>query len=757
MKKTFKIVAIAASSLIALLLIAVLVIAVVFNPNDYRGDIERLVNDATGRNLSINDDIELSLFPWIGISTGKVTLDNAAGFGDVKFASIDRAEVKLRLLPLLSRQVEASTVVLHGLQLDLTVADDGTTNWMDLVAEPEGDQRVEATDKQADVASTSASSGKPSAGAGLASLMVDGVQVKDARVTYVDHTSDVRYAIKQLNLQTGPLSLNAPLDVMLSSQFKASEPAINGQIELRAMIKADLGNERYQFDDLTFNATLNGDELPGGQAEIQITSDIALDMPQQTVALSSLKLSGYGLDLSGELNIEQLQSEPTLQGRFSLAEFNPQAVLPAMGVELPKTTDANALSRMQLAFVLSGSMQQYKLEQLVLLLDESRIEGALQLAVSDAPLPAVQYELRIDQLDLDRYLPPVVDEAIAPVVSAVSPAKGASADRVTVATPGGAVAAASTLPMQTLRELDLEGGLNIDQLKLSGLSMSALKTKMHAAQGIIRLHPISAQLYQGEYRGDLKLDARGAQPKISLNESMQNIHVGPLLKDYMDEDKVSGVGSITAKLTAVGETQAAITQSLNGTATIAFADGAIKDFNIVQMVSEAEAKYKKRPVPPASAEMRNTDFAALNASLKIKNGVVSNSDLSIKSPFLRVGGDGQVNLVNESIDYLATIVLSKTKEGQGGKALDDLRGVKLPLRVGGTFSAPTFKPELSDALKALAKEALAKEKAKLKAKAQEKLDKMKADERAALEEKLAAEKARLERKAKEKLKELFGR
>ncbi len=756
MKKILKLIGIIISSLVALLLVAVLAIPVLFNPNDYRAEIEQLVSDATGRDLSINDDIELSLFPWIGITTGHVTLANAAAFGAGQFASIDRAEVKLRLLPLLSQQIEARTVILHGLRLDLTVADNGVTNWADLA----GGQSQASSAQQTVRPVTRPSSAVTApdvqfSEAGFALLAIGGVQVKDAQVNYVDHASDVRYAISQLTLETGPLALNRPVDVFLSSQFEASQPAIAGQIEFRTTIVVDHANERYRFASTTLNATLNGSDLPAGQAVVTFASDIALDMVQQTAAFSSLKLAGYGFDLSGELNLEQLLTELVFDGNFHLAEFNPKTVLSTLGIELPPTADASVLSRLQLTFVVEGSLAQYQLNQLVLMLDESRIEGALQLEMSDAPLPAVRYDLTIDQLDLDRYLPPAADEPAGGVVGTRS--STATSGAAPVVTPAIASVAASTLPLETLRALDLDGNLNIDRLKVSGLQLSALQTKVHAADGVIRMHPFNAQLYQGEYRGEMQLDVRGDKPKISLNESMTQIHIRPLLKDYMGEEKVGGVGSMQMALTAEGDTEAAIIKSLNGTASIVFVDGAIKGFNIVQMVSEAKAKLKGRSVSPASAERHETDFSELSASFKIKNGVVNNRDLAIKSPFLRVGGDGQVDLANETINYLATIVLSKTKEGQGGKGLDELRGLKLPLRVTGSFAEPRFKLELGNALKAQAKALLTKEKAKLKAKTKAKLEQLKVNEKAALQEKLAAEKARLERKAKEKLKELLGR
>jgi len=737
MKKTFKIIA----ALLGLLLVVVLIIPLLFNPDDYKGEVEQLVKEATGRELAINDEIELSLFPWIGIRVGEVELGSAPHLANEQFARIESAEIKLRLLPLLTQRLEVGTVKLHGLRLDLTVAPDGTTNWDDLTTAPQP-----APTTQGD-SETSADSTAASSGVTLAALAIGGLHVDDAEVSYTDHGSDLHYAVRQLSLKTGPLSLGAPLEVAFSSQFEASQPAISGTLELQTSIQVDLHNERYRFNATTLAATLNGATLPGGTTTLDLVAEIDLDMRQQSAALSSFELESYGLTLSGALDVNQLQGEPTFNGNLHLAEFNPGTVMPALDIELPETADATALSRMQLAFAVDGSLDQYRLHQLMVKVDESHIDGDVQLVMGDASLPAVKYALTIDQIDADRYLPPpVADEENAP---AAAPATG----QVTPASPAMAGAAATTLPLETLRELDLNGTLNIGKLKFSGLHLSEIRTEMDASAGVIRLHPLSAELYQGQYRGDLRLDVRGDHPKIALNESLKQIHVGPLLKDYMGEEKVRGVGNVQAKLTASGETPDMIISTLNGEVKLEFVDGAIKDVNIVQMVREAQARLKGEPVPPASTELQDTDFAEMMATLNITNGVVKNRDLSIKSPYLRVAGEGQASLVNESIDYLAKVVISKTEQGQGGAELDSLRGLTLPVRIGGTFDKPQFKLELGDLLKAEADKALAREKAKLKAK----LEQQKAEEKAALEQKLAAEKERLKREAKDKLKELFNR
>lgn len=743
MKKTFKIIATLTGVVLALLLAIIVIVPLVFNPNDHKDEITALVKQETGRELQIRDEIELSLFPWIGFSIGAVELSNAQGFDGEAFATIDRAEIKVKLLPLLSRQIEASTVILNGLRLNLIVASDGATNW-DLSGKP-----TPSTDTDSTPAAAPTAAAAP-AGAGLAALAIGGLQITDAQVNYVDHSNNTHYAIKQLTLESGPLSMGTPLDVTLSTQFEASQPQLSGQLNLATRILADLNSERYRFDATRLNTTLRGSNLPGGEAMIDFAADIALDLKQQTASLKALQLNSYGIALSGAVNLQQLLSDVTYRGELRIAEFNPRTVMPALQIELPQTADTTALSKVALAFQLDGTASQYNLQKLALTLDQSRIDGEMKVTLSDAPMPALRYALAIDQIDLDRYLPPADTTATSDAGTMTTPAP-------VTAGSAAAGAAAETVPLQTLRDLDLNGHLKIGKLKVSGVNMSEVDTELKAHDGVIRLHPLTAQLYQGSYKGDIKLDARGKQLKIALNELMQQIQIEPLLKDYMGEDMIRGAGTIEANLTATGDNANTVTRSLNGTARVALVNGAIKDINIVQMVSEAKAKIKGRPVPPKTAEMRDTDFAEMKASFKIKNGIANNSDLTIKSPFLRVGGSGDINLVNESLDYLAKIVISKTEQGQGGAELDELRGLELPLHVTGTFAAPNYKVELGDVLKQQAKQALDKEKTRLKAR----LEQQKAEEKAAQQQKIEAEKARLKReheeKAKEKLRNLFER
>ena len=121
------------AGIIGIVVIAAVALLLFFDPNDFRDEISAEVKKATGRDLVIEGDLSLSLFPWIAVDIGKTTLGNAAGFGDKPFLSFDQARLSVKLMPLLfSQDVEIGTASLDALQVNLAVALSGATNWDDL-------------------------------------------------------------------------------------------------------------------------------------------------------------------------------------------------------------------------------------------------------------------------------------------------------------------------------------------------------------------------------------------------------------------------------------------------------------------------------------------------------------------------------------------------------------------------------------------------------------------------------------------------
>ena len=80
--------------MIGLIVIALVLVVMFVDPNDYRDDIQRIVEQKTGRELKLSGDLKLSVFPWIALETGAATLGDAPGFGPEPFVSIKEARVR---------------------------------------------------------------------------------------------------------------------------------------------------------------------------------------------------------------------------------------------------------------------------------------------------------------------------------------------------------------------------------------------------------------------------------------------------------------------------------------------------------------------------------------------------------------------------------------------------------------------------------------------------------------------------------------
>jgi len=220
MKKTIKIILYTIGALVLLVVAAAVAATVFINPNDYKDDIVKLVHDKTGRELQLKGDIKLSLFPWLGLELGQTRFGNAPGFGAQPMASIESVDVKLRLLPLLRKEVEVDTIVLDGLKLNLQRNKAGVSNWDDLVsagtaAPGKAAKPVAPTEKKA-----------PSAAAPIAALTIGGVDIRRGELLWLDQQNGTSVHVHNLSLQTSKMAIATPMDVKLGFDLETGKPVI---------------------------------------------------------------------------------------------------------------------------------------------------------------------------------------------------------------------------------------------------------------------------------------------------------------------------------------------------------------------------------------------------------------------------------------------------------------------------------------------------------------------------------------------------
>ena len=681
MGKAVKWLLIGLGSLVGLVIIALVAVLILVDPNDYRDRIEAAVEQETGRSLSIEGDISLSIFPWLALELGRTTLADAEGFHDDPFLDVDHVDVGVELVPLLlRRELVTRTVVLDGLTVRLMVNEQGRGNWEDLLPEDREDEPP--TDEPApdaeprDLARTLAN--------------VGGVDVRNARLSWDDRQNGLRVQVDPFNLNLDAVRINERMQLQLDWLMTGDDlPEIAG--ELSSAITLDSGLTQLKLDSLRLEVSASGDDLPGGEIAASLRGNPRVDLQNLALDWPDLVLETLGLRAELALQGRQTDGGPEAEGQLSVEEFNLRDLMGRLDLEAPDTADPDVLTRVALSADIRWAAEVLHLEALEWRLDDTTLSG--EASIHDFAGPGARFDLAVDEIDLDRYLPEPTEAGNGNGNGDSTPAEPTRIE----------------LPLELLRGLDLEGEFRIDHLKVAGLRLSDIRTRLHTDNGLIRLDPTRAHLYDGSYQGRVELDARQNTPRYALRAQLEGIDFDPLITDLTgDESLLLGRGNLTLDVVTRGNTVDALTSALNGDGDFRVTDGAVRGINIAKMLRDAQDRLRGRS-PEESDEPVRTDFSELTGSFVINDGVVRNDDLRAQSPLIRVTGSGEADLPEETIDYRLRTSVVGTLEGQDGRPREELRGLTVPLRFRGNLYSPGISVDLAAALSGEQRERLERE------------------------------------------------
>lgn len=422
----------------------------------------------------------------------------------------------------------------------------------------------------------------------------------------------------------------------------------------------------------TFNLSANTD-IKNERANSQFNLVLADTKLNGDIAVTSFEKPNIKFNLNADqLDLNKLLGAPS-KSADSAPKDNKPADLSALSSLLLDGKvkigtilyDKHRVSGLNLGLKADG--QKVAINGLNVKVNDSQIKGAF--SISQFKKPLYSFDLDIDQLNLNDYV---------------------NEDAPKTQTTGN-----EPIDLSALKALNANGSIRIGKLNYGNTKLSNVRIDLKADDGVATLAPLSANLYGGDMKGSLKLDAR-ATPDIAFKQTISSIAIGPLLQDTINNDMLSGKGNVNVDITTKGNTVNTFKKNLAGTSSLALADGAIKGIDIAGQIREIKNKanmLQGKAVEAASDDTKKTDFSELTASFTIKDGIAHNEDLAMKAPILRLAkGDsrGDINIGSETLNYTATPTIVKSIKGQGGESLDELAGIPIPVKVSGTFAAPTF-------------------------------------------------------------------
>jgi AsmA protein len=470
-----------------------------------------------------------------------------------------------------------------------------------------------------------------------------------------------------------------------------------------------LENQKYSVTPFSVAVSVQGRELPVSTLQAKLQMQVTADLRSGLLNLTGMDIQLADLRLAGDMQAQQIITAPRFAGTLKLEQFSPRQLAQQLKIVLPETADSAVLGSAAVDISYAGDTNSITLKTVQVNVDDTLLKG--DVSVKQFNKPVITFNIDLNSIDLDRYLPPAVQQtpAAAPV------------------TPASTAAAAVQLPLDTLRTLNVQGNVKVGSLTASKIATKNIIAKISAKNGKINIAPLQAEISEGKFNSDIHLDVTENTPKFALTESVTAVKVGPILQAVLENDMLSGTLNLTTELSAHGVQIDDLKRSLKGKSQFSLTSVAIKGINIAEILRETKAKLKGEDYKP-SGQAQQTDFTELTGTALITNGVVTNNDLSAKSPLLRVVGEGKVDLPNDKVNYLVTTYIVGTAQGQEGKDLDELKGIPIPIHFRGPLAAPDYEVDYDSILKEYknkykkeVKKELKQEKRQLEDKAKEKL------------------------------------
>lgn len=664
-------------AIVLVIVVGVGALLALVDPNQFKPLITEQVKKATGRDLVINGEIGWRFFPSIGFTLGETEFRNPAGFAEPNLLKLGSAELSVSVMPLFSRQLEIGHISLHDGRVFIQTRKDGVSN-LDGLGQPAGQQeKTEAEQTAAEQPSAPAS--EPQAGSEPWTISLEGVELVNASAEIRDDKAGTLTQVSALNFTLSRFAPGEWTQAVFDIAGKNGELAFTAQgsselFIVPAMDNAELKNLQLSAtakdpvnDIRSFDLTM--DKFKAGDwSSVSFTvegevPDLAFDAKGQTQ-----------LKLNPAFDYVQLQ-------QLDLASGLKGAALPRPEMTVRLSADADYDVKKGLA-----TLGQFKTD-----IDEISLNG--KGSFKSADVPVIRFALNSDNIDLDAFLG-------SENVPASTEANAGSAESTTAS--GSAPAPAGDKDkepdLSALKTLDVAGTVKLGKLKAANAKLSNVLVDMTVAKGVLTLKHLDADLYDGSIRAQATVNANGKLPSYKVSKTIRGVQLQPLLVDVIDNDVLAGKGDITLNLSGTGLAEQRIREDIAGTVDINFADGAVYGVNIPEMIREARATLKGKKAEYVKEE-RKTDFSALTATFKLGSGKASTNNLHLASPLLRIAGKGETHLVSEAVDFTIDTSVVATSKGQGGKEVDEVADLTVPIDVKGNWTEPKFSLNVTALLK----------------------------------------------------------
>ncbi len=668
----------AAFTLVMMVALALGAIAFLVPEDVVRDQVASLVKQQTGRDLTVRGKTSFAVFPNVGVELENVSVSNPPGMKGGDMLRIGSLNLQLKLLPLLSRRVEVDRFVLVRPVFNLLIDAKGRKNWDMEKKFAALETTVMAPSVKTPVivrGATEQRAWMQAQAGGLGVAMVQDISLGTARiidgiVNYTDERTGTKQRLDKVNVMLVQPELSAPLETEGDLVWQGEKVSFNGQVEnVSALLRNASSKAQMALSTRLGKGSFDG-QVTLGKA-LSANGAVSGETPSVRILAGWL---GNQLPPGGGLG------PAAISGHLGLVGQTATFTKAKLGLDGMTATGQASV----------------------------RFKGVR---------PHITATLTLDKLDLNPYLQGASGRssptAIHPAKKRSTPTAGAKPKK------GGSESLTDFIeklnkgeqgqgnpPPQvrawSQRAMDITGLRAVDadvKLITGAIHYQKIKTGKSALTATLKSGVLSADLtrvalYSGAGTGQITINGARSVPAVAVQFNLNSISALPLLKDAIGFKWVSGRANISISLSGTGRSQSELVRSMRGQGRLVFSNGAIEGINIPAMVRGLK---RGKLTGWKTNEREKTDFSSLSASFVAQQGIAYNKDLKLVGPLIRLTGEGNVDLGRERIDYAALPRIVGTLQGQG--AIDDRKGIAIPVRITGPWAKPNIVLDLERLLR----------------------------------------------------------
>jgi AsmA protein len=506
------------------------------------------------------------------------------------------------------------------------------------------------------------------------------------------------------------MDVRGTVNANIQARGASDKPALNGQLSARDLVIS--GGEVPQpvhisnIDLALTPETIRSNDFTASTGSTSVGVNFALAQytaPNSTInaalragnakigeLLSIAKAAGVsavdGITGDGMLSLDVHAQGPTKN--MSALAFNGTGKIQNASLKLPSLTKPIQIKNSDIAF----SQNSANLKNIAASVGQTNATG--QLTLKNFAAPQVQFALNADKVD--------VTELQSLTATPAAPAKRADNSGFWQLMPQAEAQTRANAEPGIVTRMAGSGTVAIGTITYNDLVLNNTHANVNLDHGVIKLNPITADVYNGKETGSITIDLRPAQPVYNVNLKTEKVDANKLISSVSDlKQTLYGLLSSNVNASFSSTSADTIARSLNGTLALNLSNGKLMKLDLLHELASV-GKFLGSAVP--STPKGFTNLVSLTGNFDIKNGVAQTNNLKAIIDGGTMAATGLVNLADQSLNLKVSAVLNKALSQQVGgtqvggfmnTALANNQGeLVIPVLITGTFQHPQVAPDV---------------------------------------------------------------